>query len=300
MALQHNRDNDPVTSPDWSITALKSFAFTGLPNGGALGANNLFQVSGAVLLRIFGKVTSALLPASASVSPSSSASSSPSASVSPSASGSPSQSPSASSSLSLSPSSSTSISPSSSRSPSASQSLSPSGSLSPSSSQSLSPSSSASSSQSPSASASASLSPSSSTSSSPSASLSPSSSLSPSTSLSPSASSSLSLSPSASLSPSTSVSPSPSSGTTQGSLAVGTATNTTGLITTTPAYLLQPANRIWVDATPTTTVEAITSAAQYIVTEDVILTVTTEAIEGGAIDFYAFWYPLGDSKLSAY
>jgi hypothetical protein len=55
-----------------------------------------------------------------------------------------------------------------------------------------------------------------------------------------------------------------------------------------------------VDATPTTTVEAVASAAQFIVTEDVILTTTTEAIEGGAIDFYVAWYPLSaDSKLVA-
>jgi len=59
---------------------------------------------------------------------------------------------------------------------------------------------------------------------------------------------------------------------------------------------LNTANRIWVDATPTTTVEPIASLAEFIVSEDVILTTTTEAIEGGAIDFYAIWYPLSNNS----
>jgi len=51
-----------------------------------------------------------------------------------------------------------------------------------------------------------------------------------------------------------------------------------------------------VDATPTTTVEAIASIPEFVVSEDVILTTTTEAIEAGAIDFYAIYYPLSSNS----
>jgi len=270
MAQQVNRNGANVTSPDWSIQALKRMTFTGKTGAGAVGAATLFSVTGAVLVRLFGKIVSVPSGISASISPSASVSASVSPSLSPSASASSSQSRSISPSSSRSPSSSASASPSPSRSPSASTSLSPSSSLSPSAS------------RSPSASASVSVSP----------------SISPSSSASASTSPSASRSPSASISPSSSVSASPSSGSV-GEISVGTATQTTALIAATETSALV-AGRLWVDATPTTTVEAVASVSQFVVSEDIIQTVTTEAIGDGVIDYYCSWYPLSaDSTLVA-
>jgi hypothetical protein len=36
--------------------------------------------------------------------------------------------------------------------------------------------------------------------------------------------------------------------------------------------------------------------AENLVTEDVIFTVTTEAIAGGALQFFAMYYPLGSNS----
>jgi hypothetical protein len=79
--FQQNRNSANVTSPDWSIQALKTMTFTAGANAGAVGTATLFSVTGAVLLRIFGKVTTTMTATSASVSPS--ASTSPSSSQSP-------------------------------------------------------------------------------------------------------------------------------------------------------------------------------------------------------------------------
>lgn len=53
---------------------------------------------------------------------------------------------------------------------------------------------------------------------------------------------------------------------------------------------------IWHDATPDATVEATTVMAENLVTEDVIFTVAEEALNGGVLQFYAMWYPLGESS----
>jgi hypothetical protein len=54
--------------------------------------------------------------------------------------------------------------------------------------------------------------------------------------------------------------------------------------------------RIWVDGTPSTTVEPVANAAQYIVTEDIIQTVSVAACQGGSIDYYCAWYPLSSNS----
>jgi hypothetical protein len=53
---------------------------------------------------------------------------------------------------------------------------------------------------------------------------------------------------------------------------------------------------IWVDASPTTTIEPIASTPQYIVSEDITQTVTTEAIGSGVIDYYCIYYPLSNDS----
>lgn len=80
-----------------------------------------------------------------------------------------------------------------------------------------------------------------------------------------------------------------------GELAVGTATNPTGLITTTEVSRLA-ASEIWHDATPDSTVELASVLTQKVVTEDIIQTVTTEAVGAGVIDYYCAWYPLSSNS----
>jgi hypothetical protein len=58
MAFQNNNNNAPVTSPDWSIQAVKRMTFDGRTGTGAVGTGTLFTVTGTVLMRLFGKVVS--------------------------------------------------------------------------------------------------------------------------------------------------------------------------------------------------------------------------------------------------
>lgn len=72
---------------------------------------------------------------------------------------------------------------------------------------------------------------------------------------------------------------------------VGTALSTAGLIAQTTATDIG-AGEIWHDATPDTSVEASTVAAEKIVNQDVIQTVGTANITGGALTYYCLWRPI--------
>jgi hypothetical protein len=78
---------------------------------------------------------------------------------------------------------------------------------------------------------------------------------------------------------------------TTGTLEIGTAAVTTGLIPQTTATDID-AGEIWFDATPTTTIEPTSSLVDNIVSANVIQTVATADITAGEIDYYALWYPL--------
>jgi hypothetical protein len=82
-----------------------------------------------------------------------------------------------------------------------------------------------------------------------------------------------------------------------GTLEVGTALSTAGLIAQTSAEAIY-ANEIWHDATPDSSIEATTVLAQKIVSQDVIQTVATQDVNSGKIKYTAIWYPLsGDGKV---
>lgn len=76
-----------------------------------------------------------------------------------------------------------------------------------------------------------------------------------------------------------------------GTLEVGTALSTAGLIAQTTATAID-ANEIWHDATPDSSIEATSVLAQKIVSQNVIQTVATADITSGAITYTALWYPL--------
>lgn len=76
-----------------------------------------------------------------------------------------------------------------------------------------------------------------------------------------------------------------------GTIEVGTALSTAGLIAQTSAEAID-INEIWHDATPDNSIEATTVLAQKIVAQNVIQTVATQDIDSGAILYTAIWYPL--------
>jgi len=76
-----------------------------------------------------------------------------------------------------------------------------------------------------------------------------------------------------------------------GTLEVGTALSTAGMIAQTTASAID-INEIWHDATPDSSIEATTVLAQKIVAQNVIQTVATADISDGTIVYTALWYPL--------
>ena len=76
-----------------------------------------------------------------------------------------------------------------------------------------------------------------------------------------------------------------------GTLEVGTALSTAGLIAQTTASAID-INEIWHDATPDSSIEATTVLTQKIVSQNVIQTVATADISDGTIVYTALWYPL--------
>lgn len=78
---------------------------------------------------------------------------------------------------------------------------------------------------------------------------------------------------------------------TSGTLEVGTALSTAGLIAQTTASAID-ANEIWHDATPDSSIEATTVLTQKIVSQNVIQTVATADVSAGVIVYTALWYPL--------
>jgi hypothetical protein len=76
-----------------------------------------------------------------------------------------------------------------------------------------------------------------------------------------------------------------------GTIEVGTSTSTAGLIGQATASNLV-ANEIWHDATPDQTLELATVSTEKLITSDIILTVATDYVSGGKIDFVCIWRPL--------
>ncbi len=77
---------------------------------------------------------------------------------------------------------------------------------------------------------------------------------------------------------------------------VGVAANTAGLIAQSTATDLI-AGEVWLDATPTTKIEAYSNATQFIVgnSPTVILTVATANLTAGVIEFYCIYQPISAS-----
>lgn len=78
-----------------------------------------------------------------------------------------------------------------------------------------------------------------------------------------------------------------------GTIEVGTANNTAALIAQTTGTALDD-GEIWVDATPATEVEAVPST--FIVNDgaDIVLTIASDTITAGVVDFYCTYRPLSD------
>ncbi len=72
---------------------------------------------------------------------------------------------------------------------------------------------------------------------------------------------------------------------------VGTALKIAGLIAQTTATDLA-ANEIWHDASPDSSIEAVSVITPKIVSQDVIITTGTTDVTAGAVTFYCFWAPL--------
>lgn len=76
---------------------------------------------------------------------------------------------------------------------------------------------------------------------------------------------------------------------------VGTTVNTAGVIAQVTDATGLAVNEIWHDATPDSTVEAVSGAASFaekIVTQDIKVKIATAAITGGSIRFIVLWRPL--------
>lgn len=73
---------------------------------------------------------------------------------------------------------------------------------------------------------------------------------------------------------------------------LGVSADTDAILAATVATDLD-ANEIWIDTTPTTTIEAESTRRDYIISngDDVILTLSAQ-VDSGAITFYCFWIPL--------
>jgi len=76
---------------------------------------------------------------------------------------------------------------------------------------------------------------------------------------------------------------------------VGVAGDTAGLIAQSTATDLAIGD-VWLDATPTTKVEAISGLAEKIIGDglDIILTVGTANITAGVVTFYCLWTPISE------
>src|SRR3990167_5345917 len=75
-----------------------------------------------------------------------------------------------------------------------------------------------------------------------------------------------------------------------GTLEVGTATSTAGLIAQTTASQIA-ANEIWHDNAPDKDLELSTVSTAKLISSDIILTVGTDTIDGGTINFTCVWSP---------
>ena len=74
-------------------------------------------------------------------------------------------------------------------------------------------------------------------------------------------------------------------------LEVGTAKTTAGIIALTAGDAID-VNEIWHDASPDTSVEALTTVTENIITQDVIGTTATANILTGVIKFICVWVPI--------
>ena len=81
-----------------------------------------------------------------------------------------------------------------------------------------------------------------------------------------------------------------------GTLEVGTALSTAALIAQTTATDLDVGD-IWIDATPTTSVELTSALTAKVVTQDINYVVGTADISAGALTFYILWSPISDDGL---
>jgi len=77
-----------------------------------------------------------------------------------------------------------------------------------------------------------------------------------------------------------------------GTIEVGTAINTAGIIALTTASAIGVAGEIWHDASPDSSIEGIAIITPKVVTQDVILTTKTADVTAGVIKFYCMWSPL--------
>jgi len=83
------------------------------------------------------------------------------------------------------------------------------------------------------------------------------------------------------------------SGTT-GTVEVGVSGATASFIAQTSGSQLDTGD-IWHDATPDSKLEAITVVAPKIITSDIILTIATQNLGPGSVDFHCFWTPISES-----
>lgn len=74
-------------------------------------------------------------------------------------------------------------------------------------------------------------------------------------------------------------------------VSVGTALATAGLLPLTTATTLD-ANELWLDATPDTSIEAVSGLTSLLVAQDIIQTVGTAAITSGTLIYYCVWAPV--------
>lgn len=82
-------------------------------------------------------------------------------------------------------------------------------------------------------------------------------------------------------------------------VAVGTAKNATGLITTTTATDLD-VDEIWHDAIPDASVELSSVATEKIINQNIIQTVATANITSGVIRYFCIWKPISiDGNVTA-
>jgi len=85
-----------------------------------------------------------------------------------------------------------------------------------------------------------------------------------------------------------------------GTLALGTATLTTGIVTTTNASSLN-GNKSWIASPAALAADTATNFPTVVTNEDIILTIATASIRGGVISFTAIWKPLtSDASVTAY